>query len=47
MNMSIDNFKFVPWLDFNKEWKDCDLYKKYNLNNYEINLIESLIREMK
>lgn len=47
MNMSIDNFKFVPWLDFNKEWKDCDLYKKYNLNNDEINLIESLIREMK
>ena len=47
MNMSIDNFKFVPWLDVNKEWKDCDLYKKYNLNNDEINLIESLIREMK
>ena len=47
MNMSIDNFKFVPWSDFTKEWSDEQLYKKYNLTSDEINFIESMIKEMK
>lgn len=46
MNMSIDSFKFVPWLDFNEDWDDEKLYKKYNLDDNEINVIESLIRDM-
>lgn len=46
MNMSIDNFRFVPWLDFNECWDDEKLYKRYGLNKEEINVIESVIREM-
>ena len=46
MNMSIDNFKFVPWLDFSEEWNDEKLYKKYELDEKEIAVIESVIREM-
>ena len=47
MNMSIDNFRYVPWVDFNKEWTDLDLYKKYSLSSNEIEVIETMIREMK
>jgi site-specific DNA-methyltransferase (adenine-specific) len=46
MNMSIDNFRFVPWLDFNEHWDDKKLYERYNLNKEEISVIESVIREM-
>lgn len=47
MNMSIDNFRYVPWVDFNKEWTDLNLYKKYSLSSNEIEVIETMIREMK
>ncbi len=46
MNLSISNFKFVPWQDFSKEWTDADLYAKYNLTEDEILFIESIIRPM-
>ena len=46
MNMSIDNFKFVPWLDFNETWNDQKLYKRYDLTEKEVQIIETLIREM-
>ncbi len=46
MNMSIDNFKFVPWLDFSQVWDDKKLYEKYELTEGEIEVIESIIREM-
>lgn len=46
MNMSIDNFRFVPWVDFNEAWNDQKLYQRYNLTEKEINVIETLIRDM-
>lgn len=46
MNISISNFKFVPWLDFSQKWTDEELYKKYNLTEAEIDYIESMIKPM-
>ncbi len=46
MNLSISNFRFVPWLDFSKLWTDEELYAKYNLSKEEIDFIESMIRPM-
>lgn len=46
MNLSINNFRFVPWLDFTKKWNDEQLYAKYNLSEEEIAFIESMIRPM-
>jgi site-specific DNA-methyltransferase (adenine-specific) len=40
------NYIFVPTQNFNENWTDKKLYKKYNINNKEINFIESLVREM-
>ena len=46
MNISTQNFMFVPFLDFHKEWCDQDLYCRYGLSDEEIEYIESLIRPM-
>lgn len=46
MNISRNNFRFVPWLDFSKPWTDAELYEKYNLTQEEIDFIESMIRPM-
>ena len=46
MNISTQNFMFVPFLDYTKKWTDEELYRRYNLNENEINYIESLIRPM-
>lgn len=39
-------YRFVPVVDFNEEWTDEKLYKKYNLTQDEINLIENSIKSM-
>lgn len=39
-------YSFVPVQDFNEEWNDEKLYKKYDLTQDEINFIESMIRPM-
>lgn len=39
-------YTFVPTQDFNEEWTDEKLYKKYNITEDEIAFIESLIRPM-
>jgi len=39
-------YEFVPIQDFKKKWSDDKLYKKYNLNESEIEFIESMIRPM-
>lgn len=39
-------YQFVPLQDFNEEWTDEKLYKKYNLTQEEIDFIESMIRPM-
>ena len=46
MNITKDNFQFVPLQDFSKPWTGQELYKKYNLTQEEINFIESMIRPM-
>ncbi|MBR1625820.1 MAG: Eco57I restriction-modification methylase domain-containing protein [Bacteroidales bacterium] len=46
MNLSTANFKFVPMQDFQKPWTDEELYKKYDLNQEEIDFIESMIKPM-
>ena len=39
-------YQFVPLQDFNEEWTDAKLYKKYGLTQEEIDFIESMIRPM-
>lgn len=39
-------YQFVPIQNFNEEWTDEKLYKKYNLTQDEIAFIESMIRPM-
>lgn len=39
-------FSLVPILDFKVEWTDEKLHKHFNLNNQDIDLINSLIKEM-
>lgn len=45
-NISRNVFFFVPMQDFNEEWTDEKLYKKYGLSQEEIEFIESMIRPM-
>ena len=44
--MTKDTYSFVPMQDFNEEWNDEKLYKKYGLSQEEIEFIESMIRPM-
>ena len=46
MHIVRDNFRFVPILDFKKNWSESELYKRYGLTNSEIAYIESMIRPM-
>lgn len=46
MNISISNFRFVPWLDYTEEWTDEKLYTRYGLTDEEVKFIESTIRPM-
>jgi len=46
INITKERFRFVPIQDFTKPWSDDDLYKKYRLNEIEINQIETTIRSM-
>ena len=39
-------YEAVPDLDFSSSWTDEKLYKKYALNQAEIDYIESIIRPM-
>lgn len=44
INLSKEKYELVPLQDFSQEWKDADLYNKYNLSEDEINLIETTIK---
>ena len=46
INITRNNYQFVPLQDFSHPWTDEMLYKKYNLNEDEIAFIESMIRPM-
>ena len=41
-----DRFSYVPIQNFDEEWTNEKLYKKYGLNEGEIEFIESMIRPM-
>jgi hypothetical protein len=45
-NNNIETWRFVPSVEnFNHAYTDSELYSVYNLNDEEINLIESIIKE--
>lgn len=46
MAISKNNFRFVPYLSYTKEWTDSELYKKYECSNEEISMIESMMRPL-
>lgn len=46
INLSKERFCFVPMQNFNEDWSDKKLYKKYGLSEEEISYIESMIRSM-
>ncbi len=46
MNISKDKFRFIPILNFSKKYTDQEIYKKYNLSESEINVIEKTIRTL-
>lgn len=41
-----DRFVFVPKLPMNQSWSDEELYSHFNLNEDEINFIETIVRPM-
>jgi len=45
-NLSRSTFDLIPLQDFKKSYTDKGLYKKYNLENFEIELIENNIKKM-
>lgn len=46
MHITKDNFRFVPLLKFDHAYSDTELNSYFELNGEEIDLINSLIREM-
>ena len=46
MAISKENFRFVPYLDYTREWTDQELYERYACTDEEISLIESMIRPL-
>lgn len=46
MNISKGNFRFVPYLDYKKEWTDAQLYEKYGCSDEERDMIDSIMRPL-
>ncbi len=46
MNATKSVFHLIPMQNFNEEWTDEKLYKKYNLSENEIAFIESMVKPM-
>lgn len=44
-NMTQSTYSFVPMQDWNEEWTDEKLYKKYNLSKEEIAFVEEMITD--
>ena len=40
-------YSFVPMQNFNENWDDKKLYKKYKITKEEIEFIETLVRPLK
>ena len=46
MNISRSNFRFVPFMDYTKEWSDEELYLHFGLTDDEIAFVDGMIRPM-
>ena len=46
IHISKEKFIFLPLQDFSENWSDEKLFKKYSLNEQEVEFIESMIRPM-
>lgn len=46
MNISKENFRFVPYLDYTQKWTDEMLYERYHCTDEEIQMIESMMRPL-
>lgn len=46
MAISKDNFRFVPYLDYNQKWTDEMLYKRYQCTAEEVSVIEATMRPL-
>jgi hypothetical protein len=46
MNISKGNFKFVPYLDYSREWTDEQLFDKYGCSEEEREMIQSIMRPL-
>ncbi len=46
IGLTPDRFKYVPMLDFSKNWTDKELYQYFGLNDEEIDYIEKIIKPM-
>jgi len=44
LNISKESFALIPMQNFDEEWTDDKLYRKYNLSNEEIEYIEEMIK---
>ena len=44
-NTTHKTFEFIPLVSFDRTWTDEELYKRYNLNNDEIQYIENLFKK--
>lgn len=45
IHLTRSSFKYVPLQEFNQNWSDDKLYKKYNINDDEIEFINKIIKE--
>ena len=46
MNISKGNFVFVPFLSYDKEWTDLELYERYALTEEERVIVDKTMRYM-
>ena len=44
IGLTPDRFRYVPLMDFTKQWTDEELYRYYGLDNTEIEFIENIIK---
>lgn len=44
LHITKDTYRFVPQQNFTKSWSDEDLYEKYNINEDEIEFINSIVK---
>ena len=46
MNITKNNFMFVPYLDYRQKWTDAELFDRYGLSDSQREWIESVMRPM-